>query len=111
MEERRKYIRISEKLQIFYEVVPSERKGEYITRDISQSGIRFLAHDFIPKNSCLRVKLTFNTSFSFEAFSRLVWIRERSHSEEYEVGLEFINIPQEAKTYLIDRIKIHIVHC
>ena len=110
MEERRRYIRIPEKLQIFYEVIPSERRGEYITRDISQAGISFLVHDFIPKDSCLRVKLTFNTSFSFEALSRLVWIRERSYNEEYEVGVEFLNMPQEAKMYLIDCIKTHIVH-
>lgn len=110
MEERRKYIRITEKSQIFYEVVPSEKKGEYITRDISQAGIRFLVHDFIPKGSCLRIKLTFGSAFSFEAFSKLVWIRERSYNEEYEVGVEFINIPPEAKTYLIDCIKTHLIY-
>jgi len=39
-----------------------------------------------------------------------VWIRERSYNGDYEVGVEFINMPQEAKTYLIDCIKTHIVH-
>ena len=109
MEERRRYIRIPEKLQIFYEVVPSEQRGEYITRDISQAGISFLVHDFIPRDSCLKIKLTFRTSFTFEALSRLVWIREKSYTGEYEVGVEFINMPQEAKMYLIDCIKTHIV--
>ena len=106
MEELRKYVRIPEDSQILYKVIPSEKSGEYLTKDISQGGIRFLVHSFIPKDSNLRVRLTLhNADVAIEALVRLVWIKEVPHSERYEVGVRFIDIPPKATEYLINYIR------
>jgi len=103
--ERRKYTRVSDKLQILYEVVSCKKIGEYITRDIGQGGVRFLVHDFIPKDSYLKIKLTSQSHINYEALVRVVWINKNHCSEDYEVGVEFINMPLEAQKHLIDHIK------
>jgi len=38
MQERRKYTRVPESLQVAYEVIPAETIKEYLTKDISQGG-------------------------------------------------------------------------
>jgi len=106
MLERRKFIRIPESSQISYEILSELKARDYLTRDISQGGIRFFVHEFIRRNSILKIRLTLaKTTFYFEALVKVVWIREDTLSERYEVGVEFIDIPQNATEHLIDYIR------
>jgi len=106
MQERRKFIRVPDNSQISYEIMPRPKVGGFFTRDISQGGIRFFVHEFIPKNSLLKIRLTLKKiSFSFEAVVKLVWVREDARADRYEVGVEFINIPKKAADNLISYIK------
>jgi c-di-GMP-binding flagellar brake protein YcgR len=106
MQERRRYTRVPESLQVAYEIIPAETIKEYLTRDISQGGIRFLTHEFIPKDSRLRIRITFPTTlFSFEALVKCMWIRELSYGDDFEVGVEFIDLPSEILDYLVSYIR------
>ena len=106
MLERRRFIRIPENSQISYEVLPDIKVKDFLTKDLGQGGIRFFVHDFIRHNNILKIRLTLaKTTFSFEALVRVIWIREDAHSERYEVGVEFINIPRQATEHLIDYIQ------
>lgn len=104
-QERRRFVRVPEKLQILYEVISCKKIGEYLTRDISQGGVRFLVHDFIPLGSCLKIKLALDAYLSCEALVKIAWIRENPYSQGYEIGVEFISMPQEAQDYLIGYLK------
>ena len=106
MVDRRKFVRIPESSHISYKCISKEKISDYITRDVSQGGIRFLAHDFIPKGSYLKIKLDLcGSSIVIEAMVRLVWIRGVPHRDEYEVGVEFIDMPPHAAMHLISYIK------
>ena len=106
MRERRKYTRVPESLQIVYEILPVAAIREYLTKDISQGGIRFLTHEFIPKDSRLRIRITFpRTLFSFETLVKCMWVRDMPYGDEFEVGVEFIDLPPEIIEYLISYIK------
>jgi c-di-GMP-binding flagellar brake protein YcgR len=106
MIERRKFVRIPESSSISYRIMPKIKTGDYLTKDIGQGGLRFFIHEFIPKKSFLKIRLTIkNISFSFEALVRIVWIIEETRSERYEIGVEFVNISNEAKKHLVDYIK------
>lgn len=99
-------MRIPESSQISYEVMPNAKRGEYVTRDISQGGLRFLIHEFIPEKSLLKIRLTLKKrTFSFEAVVKFVWIRRESHNDRYEIGVEFIDLPEQAAKHLIEYIK------
>ena len=106
MKERRKYVRIHESSQITYELLPGESMKEYATKDISQGGIKFLTREFIPKGSRLKIKLNlYKKFFSFEALVKCAWINKIRYNEEYEVGVEFIDMPPAAAAHLISYIE------
>ncbi len=104
-EERRKFIRIPERLQILYEIVSCKKIGEYLTKDISQGGVRFLVHNFIPQGSCLKIKVALEPCLSCEALVKISWIRENTFNGEYEIGVEFISMPDDAQWHLVEYIK------
>ena len=109
MDERRKYISIPSKLEISYNIIPTATVTQDATSDISQGGIRFVVHQFIPKDSRLKVRLTFDVfGTTIEALVRLVWIKELPHSDAYEIGVQFIDIPREAADHLINYIKLFV---
>jgi len=109
MEERRKYVRIPENSRISYRCVSSEKVSDHMTKDLSQGGIRFLVHDFIPKGSHLKIKLDLPGALvAIEAMVRLVWIRSVPHSDEYEVGVQFIDMPPPAAMHLIGYIREYL---
>ena len=106
MEERRKYVRVNEKAQISYIVIPDVSPRQYITSDISQGGIRFFVHSFIPKGSHLRVRIIFSkSSVTIEATVILAWIKKLPYGDRHEVGVKFIDISSEAADRLTDYIR------
>ncbi|MCX5699702.1 MAG: PilZ domain-containing protein [Candidatus Omnitrophica bacterium] len=109
MIERRRCVRIPESLSIVYEVVPGQTRKEYITKDISQGGMRFLINEFISKDSRLRIKISFHeTLFSLEIWVKCAWIRKIPYSDRYEIGVEFVDMPSKAGDYLIGFIKDYL---
>jgi len=109
MQERRRYTRVPESVQLSYEILPAESIKQYLTKDISQGGIRFFAREFIPKGSRLKIRISFpRTLFSFEALVQCMWIKEMPYSEEYEVGVEFVDLPPEILDYLITYIRVSL---
>jgi len=109
MLERRRCVRIPENLPIVYEVVPGQTRKEYVTKDISQIGMRFLVNEFIPKESRLRIKISFHgTLFNLETWVKCVWIRKMPYSDRYEIGVEFVDMPSKAADYLVSFIKDYL---
>jgi len=109
MQERRRYIRIPESLEITYRIASQSKSSEFITKDISQTGIRFFVHDFIPINSIVKVKIKIKKMpFSFEALTKVVWAKKDPYSNRYEVGARFSEIPQQALNHLIEYIRIMV---
>ncbi|MCK9430266.1 MAG: PilZ domain-containing protein [Candidatus Omnitrophica bacterium] len=109
MQERRRYARVPESLQIAYEILPTDTTKQYLTKDISQGGIRFFTHEFIPKDTRLRIRISFpRTLFSFETLVRCMWIKQMPYGDEFEVGVEFVDLPPEIIDYLISYIKVSL---
>lgn len=106
MQERRRFIRVPESSQITYEILPGAKRDNFLSADISEAGIRFFVHKFIPKNSLLKIKFTLQKiSFCFEAIVKLKWIREDIPEERYDIGTEFVNIPQKTSDRLVDYVR------
>lgn len=111
MIERRRFIRIPDSSQISYEILTELKVKDFLTKNISQGGLRFFVHEFIPHNSILKIRLTLSKSaFCFETLAKVVWVSEDPHSERYEIGVEFVNIPRNATEHLIDYIKSVLKH-
>ena len=106
MRERRKFVRIPEHLAISYKILPKEKTTGFLTRDISEGGIRFFAYDFIPKHSLLEVSINIEkVPFYFKSIVKVVWIDEKPRDERCEVGAEFVNISPGTKDKLVSYIQ------
>ena len=106
MKEKRRFVRIPESAKIAYRISNDSKAGDFLTKDLSMGGIRFFLHEFVPKGTVLKIKLTIErTHFSFEALAKVIWVMDDSRSQRYEVGAEFLEMPTGATSYLIEYIK------
>lgn len=72
-----------------------------IARDISGSGARLLVNEFISVFTRLVVEIGLpSASRPIRAVSKVAWIRKRPHGEQYEIGMQFVDIPEEDKKSL-----------
>ena len=111
MYDRRRYIRISEKSKVSYRVLPKRINHQFLTKDISQQGISFNVGEAIPEDSLLEIKVNLEKMpFSFTAIVKVRWIRKEIDGKKYEIGAEFLNIPEKALDYLINYIKLVCRH-
>lgn len=102
MQERREYTRIPEESEVTYKILRAPKLNMFLTKDISSGGICFFVQESVPQNSLLEIRLTLEkVPFSFKAIVRTKWIRKVAHSERYEVGVEFVNLPEEATKHLL----------
>ena len=102
MYERRQYVRVPDEAEITYKVLSEPKTDMFFTKDISRGGIRFFIQESVPQNSLLEIRLTLEKiPFSFRTIVRTRWIRRVAHSERYEIGAEFVNLPEDASEHLI----------
>ncbi|MCX5695708.1 MAG: PilZ domain-containing protein [Candidatus Omnitrophica bacterium] len=93
MIDRRKFVRIPQSLNIAYEISNNPKTQFFLTRNISQGGVSFFTHEFIPKETILKIRFSL-TEFSYDGFARVVWVREDTKDDRYEIGVEFMNTPK-----------------
>lgn len=106
MQERRKYVRIPDNSRVSYSMVNAKDKGDCLVKDISVGGIRFLVHQFIPKNSLLKIRVVLcNTSAAFEGVVKVMWTRQLPYSSDHEVGVQFVDIPKKSTEQLLEYVK------
>lgn len=91
MLDRRKFIRIPNSSEMKYEVSGSPESHSSIIQNISPEGACFLAHDFIPKGSRLKLSF-FYEKYCYGGFAKVAWIKHETDNK-YEVGVKFINKP------------------
>jgi len=104
---RRRHKRVMEYTSISYRLFSSQKLAHFLTRDISESGVRFLSYEFLTKNTLLELTLNLTKiPFSFQTQAVVKWIRKDSTGERYEVGAEFLNIPKKAHQILTDYIAV-----
>ena len=94
MIERRKFIRIPQASEISYEIAGDPKTKSFLTKNVSQNGICFFVHEFIPVGTILKVRFSLKT-FSYEGFVKVVWCMEDTRDDRFEVGAGFINIPKK----------------
>ncbi|MFC1752689.1 PilZ domain-containing protein [Thermoproteota archaeon] len=105
MQERRRYVRIPQSSQISYRVLPNTGAKRFLTRDISEGGVRFFVHKFVPLGSLLEISITIGeVNFSLGTIAKSRWVSKEAFGERHEIGAEFIDLPKEAR----DRISGYI---
>ena len=72
-----------------------------MTQDLSLGGVRFISDNFIPMHAILKLEIKLmDTPKMINAIGRVVWIREIFDDENFEVGVEFMDIDKEYLKFL-----------
>jgi len=96
--ERRQYPRVNTTMSIQYRGIrqASDSVMGAIARDISSGGIRVLVNEFISVFTRLVVEVYIpSTSEAVKVVSKVAWIQKRPHGEQYEVGMQFMDMAEE----------------
>lgn len=91
-DEKRRYPRFNTHLPIRFQLKESPSKFGYtLSRDISEGGMRLILNEFIrPKTEVLLETILLGRIFN--PITKVVWAQRISHSDNYQLGLEFLEM-------------------
>ncbi|MCQ9208794.1 MAG: PilZ domain-containing protein [Omnitrophica bacterium] len=95
--EKRRHPRLDSRIPMRYRKIEAgsqEFKGS-LMRDISEGGTRMTIHEFLPMNSRLAMEIPLLSGRRpLGGVCRVAWVKKTAFSEQYDTGLEFINLNQ-----------------
>ncbi len=97
-EERRRYSRINFRIPMRYRKIEAnmrEFKGS-LMKDISAGGARMTIFEFLPLNLRLATEIPLISGLRpIRGAGRVAWVNKVAYGDQYDVGLEFIEIEPE----------------
>lgn len=103
VKERRRFPRINVRLPLQFKDVqrPIETYSGTLTKDISEGGVRFISGEFLSIFTRLLLEVSV-PSFSrpIKAISKVAWIQKIPRSNQYNVGVKFMDVTEEDKKQL-----------
>lgn len=106
--ERRLYPRASAAMPVQYRGIRQANDAIMgtIARNISKGGVALIVNEFISVFTRLIVEISIPPiAKPIRAISKVVWIRKRPHGEQYEVGMEFVDITEEDRRNVSDFVE------
>lgn len=93
--ERRRFLRVKAPVYYRYPKIAEKRKQ---VSNVSLAGVRICSDNCLFVNQRLELLFFLPSGFSIEALARVVWTKELPPGAEaiYDVGLEFIHLPEKA---------------
>ncbi|MEW6170077.1 MAG: PilZ domain-containing protein [Candidatus Omnitrophota bacterium] len=92
--ERRKYKRFNVSFPIHFRLKTTNKYGNTLSCNISGGGIRMMLENFVPPKTDFMIEFTIVDFLQIiSAVGRVVWTKKIPHSERYELGIEFKEIP------------------
>lgn len=85
-----------------YRKVPISVQGprNAIVRDIGQGGFRFRSDELLDRKSNMLLELHLPGTHFIRSLARVAWVRAVPGEDGYEMGVMFVEPPQEARTML-----------
>lgn len=98
---RRKFPRFLGRWPVNYTRLGAQpvHQAQTVTEDVSTSGIRLRAHEFIPTESRLKIEMTLGQPGpAVQALGEVIWVQEIARQDEtYMLGVRFVHIPEESQ--------------
>lgn len=105
--EKRRFPRLNSRIPVQYKKIAEYKDALQgtITRDIGEGGVRLVAHEFIPLFTKLKIEIFLSPlSNSISTISKVAWMRKIPYADQYDVGLEFIELPEISRKLIANYI-------
>ena len=87
---------------------------ETLTKDIGMGGVRCISPGLFPVSSEVSVEVVLSTGEEpFTVRGRAIWFQTIPHSEQFDIGIAFLELPAQSKRRLsvyIDRLSSKLPH-
>ena len=115
--EKRKFHRIQDNILIFCRQEPYNRIIEWITKDISEMGLRFESDEFIAPSTSMEIEiyqpLNYRKSriISIYVLAKVVWIKKIKRKNRYVAsnryigGVKFTKISKQDRSIIANYVK------
>ena len=106
--ERRQQPRVNTAVSVQYRGIRQSEDSviNAISRDISTGGVRLLVNEFISVFTRLILDIAIPSAPKpVRVVSKVAWIRKRPYGEQYEVGAQFTDMPEEVKRGVFDFVE------
>jgi c-di-GMP-binding flagellar brake protein YcgR len=102
--ERRRFPRLSS--PVYYRIAKSQSLRQRVS-NISLGGVRIYSDHRLDVDEEVELELYFPGGFAGKSKARVVWIKELppASGANYDVGLEFIHLPEEAIKKILYALK------
>jgi len=102
--DRRRFPRLSSR--VYYRIGKSQSLRQRVS-NISMGGVRIYSDQRLDAGEEVELELHFPNGFSGKGSARVVWIKELppDSGASYDVGLEFLELPDEAIEELKEALK------
>ena len=116
-QERRKFSRIEDNIFIFCKLKPYYGVIEWVTKDISEMGLRFESDKFVPPSTLMEMEIYQPLDYlkskivSIYVLANIVWvkaIRKGSRckgSNRYIAGVKFTKISKQDRSIIVNYVK------
>ena len=102
--DRRRFPRLSS--HVYYRIGKSQSLRQRVS-NISLGGVRIYSDQRLDVGEHVELELHFPDGFAGKGAARVVWIKELppDSGASYDVGLEFLELPEEAVKKLMEALK------
>ena len=106
LKEKRRFRRIGFQVPLSYHIRGTTDYLGTLTKNISLGGMGFTSNKFSAPNTLLNLEFNILQRF-FSVMAQVRWITSLPSSDNYHLGIEFLEIQPQDKRYLLEYIDIH----
>ena len=100
---RRRHPRAGLRIPVSY--ASENQTRSTLTLDLGGGGLRLLAHEFVPVRTRLRLEFSLGQATEpIVAVGRTVWVQRIPYGEQYQVGVEFLEIADARRQAVMHRV-------
>ena len=99
--ERRRWPRLSSHVPVRYQDIATHRYTETLSNNLGGGGVQCVTHEFLPASRELLLEISlYRATPPVKARARVAWIQKVAHADQYRVGLEFLQLPDDLRRTL-----------
>jgi hypothetical protein len=100
MQEKRKNQRVGVSFPVECNLLSGHNYFYTVSKDLSSSGAKILANEFMVKNQTLKLNINF-VDRVLNLKGKVIWCNREPSFERYTAGIEFEEVSKENKDYLV----------